>query len=121
MVTIPPHPLAGLLRALRKPQRHLDPRPRERGDLVGEGALVVERGNVVAAADALAVDHDVGDRLAACHLAELLLDVGAERVLVELDDEGRRVDDVLVEQDALGALRVGAVGLGEDDDWDRGQ
>jgi hypothetical protein len=42
-------------------------------------------------------------------------------VLVELDDEGRRVDDVLVEQDALGALRVGAVGLGEDDDWDRGQ
>lgn len=40
----------------------------------------------------------------------------AKRVLVNLDDIRLGGDGVFFEEDALGTLRIRAIGLGEDDD-----
>jgi len=102
-------------RAPNKSLAHLDALVAQVLDLGDQLLPRVHVGDVVGAADADAVDHDVGHGRAARRAAEQLLQLGAERVRVQLDDEGRRLDEVLFQQEALGPLGEGAVGLGEDD------
>lgn len=94
-------------------------------ELADELARVVEVDNRVRAADADAVDHDVGHRAAARQALEHVLQVRADVEvgeaahadgLVKLHDKGLGLDDVLFEEDALGALRVRAVCFRKDDD-----
>lgn len=70
-------------------------------DGVDELAAVVQRLDVVAAADGLAVDEDVGHGAAARGLFEGVLQARAEGVLVEFDDVGCGRDCVLFEEDVL--------------------
>lgn len=93
-----------------------DAGPAELPDLVNEKLLTVERGDVVRAADRLALHHDVRHGAAASHLAEACLQLRPQWVLVQLDHVRRGVDLVLLQQDAFGPLRELAVRLGEDDD-----
>ncbi|KAK1253774.1 hypothetical protein MKX07_001851 [Trichoderma sp. CBMAI-0711] len=81
-----------------------------------ELVLVIQRNNVVGTANADSVDQDVGHRPPPRLLEEIVLQMGAKRVLVQLDDKGLRGDCVLFQEDALGTLRIRAVALGEDDD-----
>lgn len=85
-------------------------------ELGHELVLVVQRNNVVGAANANAIDQDVWYRSAARLLQEVVLEMRAQRVLINLDDKRLGGDGVLFEEDALGTLRIRAVGLGEDDD-----
>jgi len=55
-------PPAGLGRTLREALPHINPLATERLDLFGQGLGLVELGNIIAPADALAVDEDVRDR-----------------------------------------------------------
>ena len=68
-------------------------------ELRGQFVLCVQSCDVVAAADGFAVDEDVGDGSAAGGFLESGLQAGAEGVLVELDDVGRRGYCVLGEED----------------------
>lgn len=86
-------------------------------ELGHELVLVIQRNNVVGASNANAINQDVWHRSAARLLLEVVLEGRAERVLVNLDDKRLGRDGVLFEEDALGALRIRAVGLGEDDDY----
>lgn len=85
-------------------------------ELCHELVLVVQRNNVVGAANANPIDQNVWHRSAARLLLEVVLEMGAERVLVNLNDKRLGGDGVFFEEDALGTLRIRAVGLGEDDD-----
>lgn len=67
--------------------------------------------------DALPDDHHIRNSPSARRIGEDLLELGAERVLVEFDDVGCGLDVVFGEEDVLGEAGVGAVGFGEDDDW----
>ncbi len=73
-------------------------------------------GDVVTAAYAFAIDHDVWHCFPARRFEQLFLQLGTERVQIQLYDERRRVDRVFLEQNCFRFLRVRAVGLGEDDD-----
>jgi hypothetical protein len=84
-------------------------------DLGHQGIRLVELLHVVAAANALAHEQDVGYCPSAGALMQEGLQLFAHRVLVELDDVGFGYDAVLLEEDVLRLLRVGAVGLGKDD------
>ncbi|KAH0207678.1 hypothetical protein KCU99_g106, partial [Aureobasidium melanogenum] len=73
--------------------------------------------NIVASTNALSVDQDVRDCASACGLQKSRLQLRAQRVKVELFNVRGRHDVVLFKQDSLCLLRVGAVALGEDDDY----
>jgi hypothetical protein len=49
-------------------------------------------------------------------ISKELLEFTAERVLIELDDVGSRLDVPVIEEDALRVCGVWAVGFGEYDD-----
>lgn len=105
-----------LMRASSKALGNLHACLAQVAELGHELVLVVQRNNVVGAANADAIDQDVWHGSAARLLLEVVLEMRAERVLVNLDDKGLGRDGVLFEEDALGALRIRAVCLGEDDD-----
>jgi hypothetical protein len=84
-------------------------------DLGHQGVSLVKLLHVVTAANALAHEQNVGYCPPAGALMQEGLQLFAHRVLIELDDVGFRYDAVLFEEDVLRFLRVGAVGLGEDD------
>ena len=72
---------------------------------------------VVVAADMLTRDVDVGDGGLAGQLAQRVLDVRAVIHLVQLEQQGLVLRQVhLLEERLLGALAVGAVRLGGDED-----
>lgn len=96
--------------------RHLDALVAKHPDLVGQLVLLVELNNVVAAADADAVDENVGHRPATSLFEQDILQGRTLDVLIEFDYEWRGGDVVFVEENALGCLGEGAVRLGEDDD-----
>jgi len=81
-----------------------------------EFAAVVEGGGVVAAADRLAIDEDIGHGANAGELGRARLDRG-----VCLGVEHDHVLDVVVPEDGEGALAEGAPGLGDHDHLVRGE
>lgn len=114
--TLSPLPLHRVLLLLPRPLVHnvRDAGPAQALERVDQLVRLVELLHVVAAADALALHQDVGHCAPARHLRERVLQLGAQRVLVELDDVWRGRDCVFFEQDLFCALGEGAVGLGED-------
>lgn len=97
-----------------------DPFPAHTLHLGDQFSAVIQRLDLVAAADAFAVDEDVRHRAAARALLELVLQARTEGVLVELGDEGRGGNLILGEEDRFGFFRVRAVGFGEDYDCEMG-
>lgn len=67
-------------------------------DLVDQGASAVQLRDIITAADTLAVDHDIGHGASSGHLFQLVLELLADRMLVEFYDERWRVDGVLLEK-----------------------
>lgn len=102
--------------ARREPRENLHASLAQIAHLGHELVLVIQRNNVVGPANADSVDQDVGYRPTPRLLEKIVLQMGTERVLVQLDDKGLWGDCVLFQEDALGALRIRAVALGEDDD-----
>lgn len=99
-----------------QPLRDLDLLPAQLHELANQRALAVQLHHLVRAAEAHAVHQDVGHRPPARLALKRVLQRLALRVLVELDDVRGGRDVVLVEEQGLCALGVGAVGLGEDGD-----
>lgn len=87
--------------------------PRHRPERVEQLAILVQLRQLVAAAQALVVHEDVRHGLAARHLAENGLQLGAVSVLVKIHDGRRRVHGVVLAQDVLGFLAEGTVCFGE--------
>jgi hypothetical protein len=85
-------------------------------DLLHQLVLCVKTCDIVTSADALAVDQNIGNCASARRLQERCLQLRAQRVKVELFNIGSRHDVVLLKQDSLCLLGIGAVALGEDDD-----
>lgn len=93
-----------------------DPRPAQTLQCLDQLVRLVEFLHIVSAADALALHEDIRDCAAAGHLGESVLQLCAQRVLVQFYDVGSGRDGVFVEEDVFCALGEGAVGFGEDDD-----
>lgn len=104
-----PPPCATHLRLLRALGDAGDAGFAEFVDGVDHDVGLVQLLHLVAAADALSEDHDVGDGPSASRICEDLLQLRANGVLVELDDVGLGVDVVLFEEDVLCLSRVRAV------------
>ena len=79
--------------------------------------VLIQINNLVAAADADAIDQHVGHGATASLFRQQVLQRAADGMLVEFDYEGLGLDGVFVEEDTLCALRVGAVALGKDDHY----
>jgi hypothetical protein len=85
-------------------------------ELAGERVRLVELLHLAAASYALADEKDVRYSAPASHVLQQVLEFRPERTEVEFDHERLGDNLVLLEEDVLRFLRVGAVGLGEDDD-----
>lgn len=86
-------------------------------DRLNHGVCLVELLHLVAATDALADYHDVGYGSSTGRVRKDFLQLQANGMFVELDDVGRRLDVVLLEENVLGFSRVRAVCFGENNDW----
>lgn len=93
----------------------------ERPDLFNQLVAMIHRRDVVGAANALAIDHDVWHGPPASHFFQPVLYLPAELMYVQLDNVWFRCDEILVEKEGLCPLGELAVGLGEDYHWGQGQ
>ena len=79
--------------------------------------MLVQFDNLVAAADAEAVNENIGHSATASLFKQQILQRATDGVLVEFDYVRLGFNRIFVEKDALCALGVRAVALGKDDNY----